>query len=361
MIEYENLGRTNQSFMQEFELKAKQVIHSGWYILGQELQAFEENFASYLGVKHCVGVASGLDALKISLKVLDLPKGSEVIVASNSYIATVLAIIECGLKPVLVEPSIDDYNIDIRQIEKHITSKTKAILPVHLYGYACDMKAIMALAKERDLKIVEDCAQAHGAKHDGQMVGTFGDCNAWSFYPTKNLGALGDGGAITTNDETLAKRCRQLRNYGSSIKYHNERLGYNSRLDEIQAAFLNVKLAALDQMTQHKQALAKSYHDSLSSTYQKPGYDEMSSVYHIYPVRISDRDKMKAHLLELGLKTEVHYPIPPYKQNALAGMFDGHFPISDEIHQTVLSLPISYGHTQQDIKQVITIMNGAIL
>lgn len=359
MIAYENLGATNKAFMADFSQKAKDVIESGWYVLGKEVAAFEENFAKSVGVKHCVGVASGLDALKISLMALNLPKGSEVIVASNTYIATILAIVDCGLKPVLVEPSVQDYNLDVDLIEQAITKQTCAILPVHLYGYPCHMDKLMAIASQHNLKVVEDCAQAHGATFNQKAVGSFGHCNAWSFYPTKNLGALGDGGAITTDDDELAEIARSIRNYGSSKKYYNERVGLNSRLDEIQAAFLNVKLSALDKITQHKRDLAKLYDAQLKGPFVKPEYDSNEqSVYHIYPVRVENRDKVKHDLREIGVGTEIHYPVAPHHQKAMQGILEGRYPVAEKLHDSVLSLPISFGHTPNDIEQVIEIMNG---
>ena len=258
MIEYENLGRTNKSLEKEYKECFSSFLESGWYVLGKEVRTFEESFAGYCGVKHCIGVASGLDALMLALRIYDFPQGSEVLVPSNTYIATILSILQCGLKPVLVEPDIRTYNIDPLKIEEHISEKTKAIMVVHLYGKACEMTSIMQLAGKYNLQLIEDCAQAHGAKYKGQKVGTFGT-GAFSFYPTKNLGALGDAGAITTNDSKADSVFRALRNYGSNIKYQNDYIGYNSRLDEIQAALLNVKLKHLDEINAHKRKLANSY------------------------------------------------------------------------------------------------------
>lgn len=362
MIPYENLAASNQIFMADFAQKAAKVIDSGWYVLGNEVSAFEESFAKKVGTKHCIGVASGLDALKIALMTLHLPKDSEVIVAANTYIATILAIVDCGLRPVLVEPSMDDYNLDVNLIEQAITQHTRAIMPVHLYGYPCRMDKLMALAKQYNLKVVEDCAQAHGATFQSKPIGSFGHANAWSFYPTKNLGALGDAGAITTDDDELAEIARSLRNYGSTQKYHNDRIGLNSRLDEIQAAFLNVKLTALDKITEHKRQLAKLYDKKLGSHFIKPNYDESEqSVYHIYPVRIEARNKVKEQLRALGVGTEIHYPVAPHHQKAMQGILRGTYPLSEQCHNTLLSLPISFGHTAEDIAQVIEILNGVHL
>src|SRR4030042_34353 len=246
MIEYENLKEVNEPFFAEYKKEFTDIMQGGWYILGKAVGKFEQEFANYCGVLHCIGVASGLDALIISLKAFKFKPGSEVILPSNTYIATIISIVHCGLKPVLVEPDIMTYNIDPAKIEDALTSKTAAIMPVHLYGKMCHMDPIMEIANRHGLKIIEDCAQAHGSKYKSKKAGTFGHCNAFSFYPTKNLGALGDAGAIVTDDHELAQQVRILRNYGSKIKYYNEVVGYNSRLDELQAAFLSVKLKKLD-------------------------------------------------------------------------------------------------------------------
>ncbi len=355
MIAYENLKKTNQAFMDAFKHQAEQVIDSGWYVLGEQVRRFEAKFAEYLGVKHVIGVASGLDALRLSLQAMELPKGAEVVVPSNSYFASVLAVTQCQLTPVYVEPSMGDYNLDVEQLSKAISDKTVAVMPVHLYGYPCRMDVIMALAQEHDLKVIEDCAQAHGASYQGQRVGTFGDANAWSFYPTKNLGALGDGGAISTNNDDLAETLRALRNYGSEKKYHHRYMGLNSRLDEMQAAFLNVKLDSLDKISQHKQTLAKLYDEYLHPSYVKPHYSHADSVYHIYPIRVENRDSLRAYLLDQGIGTEVHYPVPVFAQKAMRQEID--LPIATQWSEHILSLPISYGHTKSDIEKVIEVLN----
>ena len=252
MIEYESLARSNSAYMAELEDAATRVIRSGWYVLGQEVSAFETEFAQYVGAEHCIGVANGLDALILSIEALDLPKGSNVLVASNTYIATILAIVRAGHQPVLVEPDLETFNIDPANLAGAMTSNTRAICVTHLFGKSCRMDAICAFAQEHGLRIIEDCAQSHGAKLAGKMTGTFGDAGCFSFYPTKNLGAIGDAGAVVTNDDALADRLRHTRNYGSKQKYVNEYLGINSRLDEIQAAMLRVKLRHLDEMTEHK-------------------------------------------------------------------------------------------------------------
>ena len=355
MIEYENLRVSNASFLQEFKNKFNTFVESGWFILGNEVNSFEMEFAKYCGAKYCVGVANGLDALTLALRAYDFPKDSEVIVPSNTYIATILAVINAGLKPILVEPNIETYNIDANLIEKAITVKTKVIMPVHLYGKMCDMPKILEIADKYSLKVIEDAAQAHGATINGKKVGAWGDVTAFSFYPTKNLGALGDGGAITTNDEELANKIRALRNYGSNKKYHNEFVGVNSRLDEIQAAFLRVKLPYLDKINEHKNKLAKIYYEELDNLkFVLPKRQEgFFDVYHIFNIRCDKRDELKKYLEVRNIKTDIHYPIPPNKQIAMRSIIDKiEAPISEEIHKTTLSLPISFGHSEEDIKNV---------
>ncbi len=358
-IEYENLYKSNELFMDEYKRAFEEVLLSGWFILGKNVQAFENEFATYCNSKYCIGVASGLDALTMSLHSLDIPKGSEVIVPSNTYIATILSIVHLGLKPILVEPDINTYNIDAHKIEEKITSKTKAIMVVHLYGKCCEMDTIKSLADTYNLHIIEDCAQAQGAKFKGQVAGSFGDFGAHSFYPTKNLGALGDSGAITTNQENYAKRLKRLRNYGSDIKYENEEIGFNSRLHEVQAAMLRIKLKNLDTITTHKRKLANIYHTNLKEVFIKPIIDEnYFDVYHIYNIRHKNRDILRGYLLENGIKTEIHYPIAPNRQKAMKGILS-HFetPIAEEIHQTTLSLPISFGTTEDEVHRVCEVMN----
>lgn len=357
MIEYENLANSNQQFMQELELAASNVIRSGWYVLGSEVVEFEREFATWVGSRFCIGVANGLDALILSLEALMLPKESEVLVASNTYIATILAIIRAGYKPVLVEPDINTFNIDASKIQASITKSTRAICVTHLFGKACRMDEICAIANEYGLKVIEDCAQSHGAKLEGQVTGTFGNAGCFSFYPTKNLGAIGDAGAVVTADEELADRLYHLRNYGSKQKYVNDYIGVNSRLDEMQAALLRVKLGHLDAMTKHKRDLAKVYFDNLPDWLTLPRQKEDEyDVFHIFGVRFKDRDRLKRWLLEQGVKTEIHYPIPPHKQKAMHGILSGHWPIADELHLTELSLPISVGHSVENISHVANII-----
>lgn len=359
MIEYENLRDVNESFFDDYMHNFNNVLNTGWFILGNYVKRFEEAFAKYVNSNYCVGVASGLDALVLSLRALDFEKDSEVIVPSNTYIATILAVVLAGLKPVLVEPDIKTYNIDPLKIEEKITPKTKAIMVVHLYGKSCNMDPILDITKKYDLKLIEDCAQSHGAKYKNKTTGTFGHFGAFSFYPTKNLGALGDAGSVNTGDEELAAKIRMLRNYGSNIKYHNELVGLNSRLDELQASFLLAKLKRLDEITEHKRKLANLYSTFLKDDFIKPvDDDDYFDVYHIYNVRHEQRDKLKEYLLQNGIKTEIHYPVPPHKQKAMEGIIqEKEFPISEEIHSTTLSLPISFSHTEMNIFRVIEVMN----
>ena len=359
MIEYENLKLANKPFFLEYKKAFDSTLESGWFILGEKVGEFEKDFANYTGCGYCSGVASGLDALTLSLKALNFRMGEEVIVPSNTYIATILSIIHNGLKPVLVEPDIRTYNIDPGKIEEKITGNTRGIMVVHLYGKPCSMDPVMKIAARYGLKVIEDCAQSHGAKYKGKQTGSFGDFGAFSFYPTKNLGALGDGGAITTSSLDLDHAVKVLRNYGQEKKYHNIVPGYNSRLDELQAAFLLVKLRSLDDIISHKRSLAELYHTYLKNDFIKPIVeDDYHDVYHIFTVRHERRDSLREHLLKNGIRTEIHYPVPPHKQKALQGHVDnGSYPISEKIHSTILSLPISYFHQKDDILKVIEAMN----
>lgn len=359
MIDYENLKKVNEPFIAEYEKEFREVLNSGWFILGNKVKQFENEFAAYCNTKHCIGLANGLDALILALRAFGLKPGDEVLVPSNTYIATILAILHNGLVPVPVEPDAATYNIDPKLIEEKITPKTRAVLPVHLYGKLCDMTAINTIAQKHNLKVIEDCAQAHGAHFEGRKAGSWGDFGAFSFYPTKNLGALGDAGALTCNDAALAESVSMLRNYGSKVKYYNEVVGFNSRLDEVQAVFLSVKLKALDSINAHKRELAELYNAGLKSDFIKPvvqaGYFD---VFHIYCIRHEKRDVLKEYLLKNEIKTDVHYPVAPHKQVAMKGVWDQyHLPLSEEIHRTTLSLPVSTCHTKQDIERVIEVMN----
>lgn len=360
MIEYENLSKLNKEFELEFQEKFHYFLEEGWYILGKGTQNFEKEFANFLSAKECIGVGNGLDAMVIALKVLGFPIDSEIIVPSNTYIATILAVIQAGYKPVLVEPDINTYNIDPFKIEEKISNKTKAILTVHLYGKSCDMDPILEICNKYQLQLLEDCAQSHGALYKNQCTGTFG-IGCFSFYPTKNLGALGDGGAIVLNNSELARKIRAFRNYGSEIKYENIYLGVNSRLDELQAIFLSVKLRHLNRINNHKIKLANLYFKNLSSSVIKPLINSnYKDVYHIFNIRHPKRDELREHLLNKNIKTEIHYPIPPHQQQALKGYFVEEYPISEEIHKTTLSLPISYFHSKEDILNVIEEVNSFV-
>ncbi len=359
IIEYESLKDVNYPFFQDLKKSFSETLESGWYILGDKVEIFEKEFANYTKTNFCAGVASGLDALSISLAALNLPKNSEVIVPSNTYIATILSILQQGLIPILTEPNIESYNIDPENIRKNITKNTKCLMVVHLYGKPCEMDKILEIARDFNLHIIEDCAQAHGATFKNQKTGSFGEFGAFSFYPTKNLGALGDAGAITTNNNNLIDKLKILRNYGSSKKYYNTHLGYNSRLDEIQAAFLSIKLKSLDKIISHKRSLADIYFKNLKSDFILPQRNnDFFDVFHIFNIRHPKRDELKEFLLNKGIKTEIHYPVPPHKQEALKDIFKGmSFPISEEIHRTTLSLPISYFHKNEDIYKVVDCLN----
>lgn len=358
MIEYENLKLVNAPYFDELRAACNEVIESGWYILGKKVQEFETAFAHWQQTPHCMGVGNGLEAMVLPFKAFNFEPGSEVIVPSNTYIATILAVLQAGLVPVLVEPDIRTYNIDPAKIEAAITPKTRAILVVHLYGKSCAMPEIMALKEKHNLKLLEDCAQSHGARCGDTLTGNFGDYGCFSFYPTKNLGALGDAGAVTCATPELALPIKRLRNYGSDVKYYNEVAGHNSRLDEMQAALLLVKLKYLHSVNEHKRKLADLYHRHLKTDFIKPhveaGYYD---IYHIYNVRHEKRDALKEYLLNNGVKTDIHYPVPPHHQKAMQGIVSGSYPISELIHRTTLSLPCSTCHTPDQILQVIEIMN----
>ncbi|MRW84529.1 aminotransferase class I/II-fold pyridoxal phosphate-dependent enzyme [Pseudoduganella sp. FT26W] len=329
----------------------QRVLNSGWYVLGSEVAQFETAFAAYSGCQHAIGVANGLDAIMLALKAYGVGPGDQVIVPSNTFIATWLAVSHCGAQPVPVEPVESTYNIDPARVEAAITARTKAIIAVHLYGQPADMQPLKAIAERHGLKLIEDAAQAHGARYHGAVAGQLGDAAAFSFYPGKNLGALGDGGAVTTNDEALATRLRTYRNYGSKVKYYNEVPGYNSRLDELQAALLAVKLPALDGDNQRRRAIAALYQQQLAGIDglvlpQVPAWAE--PVWHLYVVRHRQRDALAKALAEQGIGTIVHYPVPPHLQPAYAdqGYREGDFPLAEAIHREVLSLPI--GPTMSD-------------
>jgi dTDP-4-amino-4,6-dideoxygalactose transaminase len=359
-IPYEDLRRLNQPFFNDYQSSFLEFLDSGWYVLGSFVQQFESEFAKYCGVKHCIGVANGLDALIIALRILELPSDTEVIVPSNTYVATILAIIHAGLKPVLVEPNPETYTLCPQAVQRAITKQTRVIMPVHLYGKMADMPMINAIAKAHNCITVTDCAQAHGASLNHKKAGSYADIGCFSFYPTKNLGALGDGGAIVTNNDEYSAKIRTFRNYGSDKKYFNKYVGYNSRLDEVQAAFLSIKLKALDAINAHKQRLANIYFSELKGRFQKPlRQSQYTDVFHIFNILHPERDLLRAYLEKQGIKTEIHYPVPPHRQEALRDMFrDQTFPIAEFIHAQTISLPISYCHTESDILQVASVLNN---
>lgn len=345
---------------EELDAAYHSVMDSGWYVLGKEVDAFEAEFASFCGVRHCVGVGNGLDALHLILRAMDIGPGDEVIVPANTYIATWLAASYAGATPVPVEPDEQTYNINSTGIEAAITARTKAILVVHLYGQPADMDPIIDIARRHNLKVIEDAAQAHGARYKGRRTGSLGDAAGFSFYPGKNLGAFGDGGAVTTNDAGLAERIRTLRNYGSKVKYHNEQKGFNSRLDELQAVLLRVKLKYLDSWNARREILAGRYMLALQATgLQLPSVPEWAQpVWHLFVIGCSNREQLQQQLTEAGIGTMIHYPVPPHLQPAYAelGLKDGSFPISERIHSTVLSLPMWPQMGENQIQTVIDVL-----
>ena len=343
-VPFLDLGAAYRELKPEIDAAVARVLESGWYILGPEVEAFESEWAAYCEAKHAVGLANGLDALTLALRALDIGSGDEVIVPSNTYIATWLAVTEVGATPVPVEPDPQTYNIDPARIEAAITPRTRALLPVHLYGQPADMTPILEIARRHDLRVVEDGAQAHGARYKGRRIGAHGDIVCWSFYPGKNLGALGDAGAITTNDSALAQRVEVLRNYGSRQKYINEERGMNSRLDPIQAAVLRVKLSYLDAWTERRRAIATVYSKKLDGIELILPYvpNWADPVWHLYVLRHAERDTLQTHLTEQGVGTLIHYPIPPHMQAAYSklGYAQDAFPIARDMAGEVLSLPI---------------------
>ena len=355
------MDRGFYKYQEEFEQKALQVLRSGWYILGSEGEAFEKEFAAYTGSSHCVGLASGLDALWLAFKVLGIGVGDEVIVQANTYIASVMGITINGATPVFVEPDTF-YNMETDGLEDYITERTKAILVVHLYGQAANMDKIVSLCQKHNLRLVEDCAQSHGACFNGKMTGTFGDIGCFSFYPSKNLGAFGDAGAIVTEDEKIAKDMRMYRNYGSEKRYYNKVVGANSRLDELQAGLLRVRLKHMQELTDERIQLAKRYSEEIRNEklllpQVREGAD---SVWHQYVVRTKQRDELIAFLNERDIGTIIHYPIPPHLSEAYAylGYQKGAYPITENYAETVLSIPMYNGMTEEEQTRVIEALNA---
>lgn len=359
MIKFLDLYKINQRYREEIDERIKKVLDSGWYILGEQGKVFEKNFADFCGVKHCIGCANGLDALNLIIKAYGFQAGDEIIVPANTYIASILAISQNGCTPVLVEPDIRTYNINPDLIEEKITSNTKAIMVVHLYGQAAEMEKILQIAKKYNLKVIEDSAQAHGAYFKGKRIGNLGDASGFSFYPGKNLGCLGDGGCVTTNDDDLAYKIRAIANYGSDYKYHHIFKGTNSRLDEIQAAILDVKLKYLDEDNQRRREISKFYRANIKNEkiILPEVSDEESHVWHLFVVRTDDRKKLEKHLNDNGIQTNIHYPTPPHKQECYKEWGKMLFPVTEKIHNEVLSLPISPVMTNDEISKVVEVLN----
>ncbi len=357
-------NRMDYGFLQyqkEFEEKALEVLRSGWYVLGKEVETFEERFAAYTGAKYCAGVANGLEALQIAVHLLGIGAGDEVIVQGNTYIASVMGITMNGAVPVFVEPD-SYYQIDADKIEASITERTKAVMVVHLYGHVADMDKITAICKKHRLKLIEDCAQSHGAMYKGKMTGTFGDMGCFSFYPSKNLGAFGDGGAIVTDDEALAREIKIYRNYGSEKRYYNKVVGVNSRLDELQAGLLNVRLPHMDEITKERQELARRYRENIRQELVTlpEEREDTETVWHQYVLRCKRRQELIDYLSQKGIGTIIHYPIPPHLSEAYAylGHQKGDFPITEEYADRVLSIPMYTGMTRQEQDYVIEAING---
>lgn len=365
MIHFLNLKKINQPFEAAFQKKMKQFLEGGWYVLGNEVKQFETDFANYCGTKHCIGVGNGLDALVLIFKAYihlgKLQKGDEIIVPANTYIASILAVLQADLVPILVEPLLETYNINPDDIEAKITSKTKAILPVHLYGQLAEMNAINAIAQKYNLLVVEDAAQAHGSQFlENKKAGNLSHAAAFSFYPGKNLGALGDAGAITTNDDALAAVLFSMRNYGSKVKYENEIIGVNSRLDELQAAFLNIKLKQLDSENEFRRSMARRYLSEIKNDkIIMPTWDlSQNHVFHLFVIRTSNRMHLQNYLKENGIEIMIHYPIPPHKQKALSNWNHLSFSITEKIHNEVLSIPLNSGLKASEIQHIITTLNN---
>ena len=359
MIKFLDLEKINNRFRNEIDSRIKTILDKGWYLQGEENEIFTQNFAKFCGTKHCIGCANGLDALNLIIKGMGFKAGDEIIVPANTYIASILAISENGCTPVLVEPDIKTYNINPDLIEEKITKNTKAIMVVHLYGQAVQMEKIWNIARKHNLKIIEDSAQAHGAIYEGRKTGNLGDASGFSFYPGKNLGCLGDGGCITTNDDELAAKIKAIANYGSDRKYHHIYKGINSRLDELQAACLDVKLSYLENDNSRRRQIAKQYRENINNSkiILPKVYDENAHVWHLFTVRTKERDKFQKYLEEKGIQTIIHYPTPPHKQNAYKEWNNLSYPITEEIHNTIISLPISPVMTDNEVIEVVEVVN----
>lgn len=358
-IDFLNLGKVNEQYRQAIDKGIKEVLDSGWYLMGKKNAQFEKDFAEYCGTKHCIGVSNGLEALKLILQAYEIGKGDEVIIPSNTFIATALAVSGNGATPVLVEPN-ESYLINPALIEEAITPKTKAIMPVHLYGQVCDMDAINAIAKKHNLKVIEDSAQAHGAIYKGKRTGNLGDASGFSFYPGKNLGAMGDGGAITTNDAELARKVCAIANYGSEKKYHHEYKGTNSRLDEIQAGILSVKLKGLDKDNARRKEIAKHYRENISHrkiTLPQENYGAEGHSYHLFVIRTENRDYLQKYLEGNGIASLIHYPFAMNQHKAYEELASKKMPIAEKMSQEILSLPISPVMTGEEIEYIVEVLN----
>lgn len=359
-VPFSVLERQYKMYQEEYEIKALEVLRKGWYILGEETEKFEEEYAKYVGTKYSLGIDNGLNALVLAFRALNIGQGDEVIVQGNTFIATVMGITINGATPIFIEPD-KFYNIDIEKIEEKITERTKAICIVHLYGQATKMDKVLELCKKYNLKLVEDCAQAHGAEFNGQKVGSFGDIGCFSFYPGKNLGCFGDGGAITTNNEEIYKRIKMLRSYGSEKKYHHVEVGYNARLDELQAGLLRIKLSHLSELTKEREDIVKRYLTEIKNPLiQLPKVREnCTHVWHLFVVKVEDRDKFQKYLEENGIGTVIHYPIPPHLSEAYRdlGYKVGDYPITEDYANTVISLPLYNGMIKEEIDYVIEKIN----
>lgn len=358
-IPFLDLKRINQRYENSINEILQRTVASGWFVMGNEVVKFENAFAQYCGVKHCIGVANGLDALVLLLKASNFPKNAEIIVPSNTYIASILAISMAGFKPILVEPDLETYLLDPKKIEEKITVKTKAILVVHLYGKCCEMSEILSIAQKYNLKIFEDAAQSHGAIYENKKAGNLSDGAGFSFYPTKNLGAMGDAGAVTTNDDNLAERIRSLRNYGSGKKYVFDFQGMNSRLDEMQAAILNVKLSSLESENLFRQKTAKRFLSEINNPkiILPSSKTALQDAWHLFVVRTSEREKFRKYLSDNGIGTDVHYPIPPHKQLAYKEWNKLSYPISEKIHEEILSIPLNISLSDDEVSYIIEKIN----
>lgn len=359
MIDFLNLQKINNRFKAQIMYGIENILDKGWYLQGEENQKFSINFAKYCGTKYALGVGNGLDALRLIIRGFGFGCGDEIIVPANTYIATILAITDNGCTPVLVEPDINTYNINVNLIEEKITSRTKAILVVHLYGQAVQMQKVWDLAKKYNLKVIEDAAQAHGAIYQDLRVGNLSDAAGFSFYPSKNLGCLGDGGAVTTSDEELFNKIKAIANYGSICKYHNIYKGLNSRLDEIQALVLNIKLFSLDNDNEQRRKIARYYKSHINNNLVilPKTYSDNAHVWHVFVVRVKNRAKFQIYLKNKGIMSLIHYPIPPHKQKAYQEWNQLSFPITEKIHDEVISLPISPVLTEDEVKYVVDVVN----